>query len=318
MSLSRKNKPSPAVGRKVWAIAWPVSLTIHVAAFAILYMVFAPMADPLARANAIRQMRFAKESEKLRDRPVIRSQSTAGLSSLLEAPATQNLAPPQVGSRLADGARIIGLDSAQDSAGSAAIFSTAVPQAPPLVSFFGSSASGYKIVFVVDRSGSMWDQFALVREELLNALAGLEPSQQFQLIFFSSGQPLQIKPLAFLPASPSNKQLAYDFLQEIARLDPVSGATDPAPALTAALSLSDGPADVVFFLSDGDFPHEVLNVIKQDNPQGRTQIHTIGFGYQGGTELLRRIASANQGSFRFVPASTYSHQTGSALDSLLP
>jgi uncharacterized protein with von Willebrand factor type A (vWA) domain len=187
-----------------------------------------------------------------------------------------------------------------------------------LVSFFGSSAAGYKIVFVVDRSGSMWDQFEFVRNELLAALARLEPSQQFQLIFFSSGKPLLMKPSAFLVASPAKKQMAYDFLQKIARLDPPSGPTDPAPALHAALSLPSGPADVIFLLSDGDFPQTALQEVKSDNPRARTQINTIGFGYQGGADLLRRLAAQNRGSFRFVQTLGVSGQPAPDFEVLMP
>jgi len=293
-------------------------LGIHLVAFIVLYLIFTPVGDPLADANAIRQLRFTDPADPLEHRPVIRSHSSVTLSSLLKSPTLRDLPPPAMPNQLAQGPRVIGLSSGANPAGPLAVFSTAPQPGAPGVSFFGSSATGYKIVFVVDRSGSMWDQFELVRDELLAALARLEPSQQFQLIFFSSGEPLLMKPSAFLPASPAKKRLAYDFLQKIARLDPASGATDPTPALGAALSLPSGPADVIFFLSDGDFPRPLLQAIKSANPQARTQINTIGFSYKGGTDLLHNLAAQNRGSFRFVQTSQVSSQPGSDLEALLP
>jgi len=305
MGLAWRHPHRPATDAKVWAFAWPVSLAVHLLGFVILYLTFTPTADPLAESNAIRELRFADPTDPLEDRPLIRSHSAPSLSSLLETPA----APPAIPTQLAQGPTVIGLSTGQNPAGPLAVFSIAPQPATPHVSFFGSSAAGYKIVFVVDRSGSMWDQFELVRDQLLAALARLEPSQQFQLIFFSSGQPLLMKPSDFLVASPAKKKLAYDFLQKIGRLDPASGPTDPTPALNAALSLPSGPADVIFLLSDGDFPQALLQAVKSANPRARTQINAIGFGYQGGADLLRTLAAQNRGSFRFVQTLKLSDQS---------
>jgi len=302
---------------KAWTIAWPISLTIHMSAFILLYFVFTGTSDPLGQASVIREVRFVEPSPALEDRPVIRSGAAPSLGSLLEAPTTERLALPSMGAQLTAGPSVIGLSANQGRSGASAVFSTLPRQSPPEVIFFGSSANGYKIVFVVDRSGSMWDQFALVRDELLAALARLEPSQQFQLIFFSSGTPVLMKPAVFLDASAANRQAAYDFLQQIASLDPASGPTDPAPALRAALILPRGPADVIFLLSDGDFPETLLATVKQVNPQGHTQVNTIGFGYKGGSKLLRDLAVYNHGSFRFVQTAKPSEQTKSSLDTLL-
>ena len=317
MGLAWRHPHSSTTNTKVWTVAWPVSLAVHLLAFAILYFVFTPAHDPLADSNAIGQLRFADASEPLEDRPLIRSNSAPSLSSLLDKPDVQDLPLSALPSRSVQDPRIIGLSSGPNPAGPLAVFSTAPQPDAPLVSFFGSSAVGYKIVFVVDRSGSMWDQFEFVRDELLAALARLEPGQQFQLIFFSSGQPLQMKPSAFLDASPAKKKLAYDFLQKIARLGPPSGSTDPALALQAALSLPSGPADVIFLLSDGDFPQTVLQTVKSYNPQARTQINTIGFGYQGGAKLLGNLAAQNRGHFRFVQNLGVSSQSASDLEVLM-
>ena len=318
MSPTSRKARSSRDARKAWTLAWPISLSLHLFVFIVLYFLFVHVGDPLAKATTIRRMQFVEPNSPLKDRPQVRAQSAPALSSLLEPPAASSLAIPPAGAGLSQGPSIIGLDSVGNPGASSAVFSTSPRQGPPEVSFFGSSATGYKVVFVVDYSGSMWDQFSLVRDELLASLARLEPAQQFQLIFFSSGQPMQMAPKVFLDASPANKQNAYDFLQKIAALDPVSGSTDPAPALRAALTMPSGPADVIFLLSDGDFPQTLLAMVARANPRTRTQVNTIGFGYRGGSDLLRNLAQANRGSFRFVQTSRAPSAKKSPLDDLLP
>ncbi len=318
MGLAWRDSHHRAADAKVWAVAWPASLAIHLLAFVILYFVFTPASDPLADSNMISELRFTDPADPLGDRPLIRSYGAPSLNSLLESPDVRDLPPPAMPAQFAQAPRVIGLSSGQNPAGPFAVFSIAPEPAPPRVSFFGSYAAGYKIVFVVDRSGSMWDQFEFVRDELLDALARLEPSQQFQLIFFSWGEPLLMEPSDFLDASPAKKKLAYDFLQMIGRLDPASGPTDPTPALNAALSLPSGPADVIFLLSDGDFPQTALKAVESANPHSRTQINTIGFSYQGGADLLRSLALQNHGSFRFVQTLQVVDQAAPDFEILMP
>ncbi len=52
----------------------------------------------------------------------------------------------------------------------------------------GGSARGVRrIVYVVDRSGSMLDTFQYVRQELKRSISALRRTQKFHVIFFSSG-----------------------------------------------------------------------------------------------------------------------------------
>ena len=317
MSLAWRQPSGSGDERKAWALAWPISLGIHLLGLFVLYLIFLPGSDPLAESSTIHEVHFAEPDPVLQDRPTLRSASAPALSDLLQSPAEQPLPSMNPGDQLTETLSVIGLNSGENAVGTRAIFSTSSRLSPPQVSFFGSTAAGYRIVFVVDRSGSMWDQFGKVRDELLNALGRLGPNQQFQVIFFSSGKPQQMLPIGFRAASPVNKKKAYDFLQRIGRMDPVSGPTDPGPALLAGLSLPNGPADAIFLLSDGDFRPEVLDSVSQANPKTRTRIYTLGFGYRAGGELLQKLARSNGGSFRFVEISKFSGQDSSSLDALL-
>ena len=56
-------------------------------------------------------------------------------------------------------------------------------------SFFDIAAKGNRFVYVVDRSGSMFDHGAIrvAKEELVTSLAALEQTQQFQVLFYNQG-----------------------------------------------------------------------------------------------------------------------------------
>ena len=276
-----------------------------------------PGPSGLGDSDTIKEVRFAEPEPILEERTRLASESAPSLGELLERPTEESLPAEDLGGQLSAGPSVIGLGSDDNPLGTAAIFPTSSRASAPQVSFFGSTAAGYRIVFVVDRSGSMWDQFSRVQDELLNALARLGPNQQFELIFFTSGEPEQMQPAGLKAASPANRQAAYDFLQRVGRMDPPSGPTDPGPALLAGLSLPSGSADAIFLLSDGDFPRKVLDSVRQANVEGRTRINTLGFGYKAGGRLLRKLARANGGSFRFVEFGEFDGADSDSLEALL-
>jgi len=59
--------------------------------------------------------------------------------------------------------------------------------------------------------------------------------------------------------------------------------------------------DAIWLLSDGLFPPAAADLIRNENPNAHTQIHTIAFYDNQGEPLLRRIAEENRGRYRFVP-----------------
>ncbi len=311
-------KPRGSNGdRKAWAVAWPISLGIHAVALTVLYLMLSPGSEGQGESDTIKEVRFSEPEPILEERTKLAAESAPSLGRLLERPTEDSMPVEELGGQLSAGPSVIGLGSGDNPLGTAAIFPTSSRAGAPQVSFFGSTAAGYKIVFVVDRSGSMWDQFDRVQDELLNALARLGPNQQFELIFFTSGEPEQMEPVGLKAATPSNRQAAYDFLQHIGRMDPPSGPTDPGPALLAGLALPSGPADAIFLLSDGDFPRKVLESVRQVNPSGRTRINTLGFGYKAGGKLLKKLARGNGGSFRFVEIEELAGGDDDSLEALL-
>jgi hypothetical protein len=121
-------------------------------------------------------------------------------------------------------------------------------------SFFGlgqSATGARRIVFVVDKSGSMTDSFDMVRRELLRSVGKLTRSQKFHVICFSQkadDRPAyeENPPRRLVSAIESSRKELATF---IAAVRP-EGGTEPSPAMRRAFDLE---PDLIYFLTDGDF-----------------------------------------------------------------
>ncbi len=152
-----------------------------------------------------------------------------------------------------------------------------------------------KIVYVVDKSGSMTDSLVYVQHELKRSLRELGPDKQFHVIFYSSGPALEMPARRLVTATEANKRRAFAFIDGIV----AAGETDPSDALQRAFAV--GP-DTIFLLTDGEFDRAVVGQVKRANPAGKVTVHTIAFLYQAGVKVLREIAAQNGGNFKFVSA----------------
>ncbi|MFQ5590164.1 MAG: VWA domain-containing protein [Phycisphaerae bacterium] len=166
----------------------------------------------------------------------------------------------------------------------------------PVFFGLGRSARGVRrIVYVVDRSGSMLDTFALVRQELQRSIGELRRSRKFHVIFFNSGPPLENPPARLVSAIQAQKTRFFKFLQSI-RPD---GGTNPEPAMRRALALD---PDLIYFLSDGEFSDALVDKLNNWNPERTVRIFTIAYfnPYSDGAALLEQIAREHGGKFRVV------------------
>ncbi len=163
--------------------------------------------------------------------------------------------------------------------------------------FFGLGASARgarKIVYVVDRSGSMMDTFVYVQAELRRSISALRRSQKFHVIFFNTGLPLENPPKRLVSAIDAHKEQFFMFLEGVTP----SGGTKPAAAMRRALALE---PDLIYLLSDGiDFEPRLLEDLDEWNRSRRVQIYTIAYLDQTGRELLEQIAREHRGEFKFV------------------
>jgi len=157
----------------------------------------------------------------------------------------------------------------------------------------GSQARGARrIVYVVDRSGSMMTTLHGVINELKESISRLRRTQKFHVIFFNSGAPLENPPGRLVSAIRAQKEELFDFLDQVFP----EGATNPEPAMRRALALE---PDLIYFLTDGEFDAGLVDALDRLNHDRRAKIYTIAYFDRRGAELLEKIARAHGGKFRF-------------------
>ena len=176
-------------------------------------------------------------------------------------------------------------------------------------SFFDAKDRGSRIVYVVDCSGSMTgDPIRVAKAELKASLAGLDETQQFQIVFYNSSPRVMTirgdaQPKLYW-ATQINRTLAGQWISSI----PADAGTNHMPALKRALAMK---PEVLFFLTDADQPEltaKELNEISALNGGG-TRIHCIEFGK--GPELksenfLKKLARENGGTHRYRDVTRFS------------
>ena len=166
----------------------------------------------------------------------------------------------------------------------------------PKASFLGSGGNAYKIVFVIDRSGSMIETFDYVKAELRKSINALQARQSFHVIFFSFEKPVAMKPKRLVYATTENKKRAFAFIDSAVS----EGQTKPARALEAAFKVRGGPPELIYFMTDGEFDKDVVARIRVWNKDKKVKINTIAFLYPSGEALLKQIAKENGGRYKFV------------------
>ena len=154
----------------------------------------------------------------------------------------------------------------------------------------------------------MREAFESARAELLRSINVLTPDQRFYVIFFDAESdymrltsPDRDEARSVF-ATLENKQA----LQRWAMTIKMDRGRAPYDALPFALEL--GP-DVIFLLSDGEFPQSIEDLLSQinrvDNLFGDegplSIIHTIGYHSRDGESRMKRIATQNGGQYRHVP-----------------
>jgi uncharacterized protein with von Willebrand factor type A (vWA) domain len=140
----------------------------------------------------------------------------------------------------------------------------------------------------------MIDTFHYVQKELNRSISALRRSQQFHVIFFNSGPPLENPPQKLVHAVAAHRQQFFEFLQEV---EP-RGGTKPDPAMARALALK---PDLIYLLSDGiDFDPEIITRLNEWNRDRRVRICTIAYLDPGGRQILERIAREHNGEFTFI------------------
>ncbi len=164
-------------------------------------------------------------------------------------------------------------------------------------SFMGVHAKGTRFCIIADHSGSMEENAKLdhVKEEILETLSSMGRQGRFQLVFFNSRELSYPQPGWRHPRR--ERAEVANWMQGVN----AEGGTYPTPAFRVAFQLVPRP-DAIFFMTDGQFPAEVVEEIAALNRGGgrRVVIHTISFMDTSSEPLMKRIASDSGGKYRHV------------------
>jgi hypothetical protein len=176
------------------------------------------------------------------------------------------------------------------------------------IQFCGVEGGGNHFVYLVDSSGSMGAGFESARAELLSSIDVLKPEQRFYVVFFDAepdymrlADPQQDDSRSAY-ATAENKRLLKRWAMRITK----NKGRAPYEPLKFALGLR---PDVIFLLSDGEFPQGIEDLLKETNRVENlfgdsdpiSIVHTIGYHSREGESRMRRIAQQNQGQYRHVP-----------------
>lgn len=285
-------------------IVWLISIGIHALLFWMLFVMPWLMAAPasaddlpVAHTDLIGDLKSAKLSiSQLPDLALVNPEAlntTPTLDPQLQEPVTEagTPRPADMDASLA----LIGIGTGGADFSKYGLSGGGTP-GPTFFNTGGTKATGAKrIVYVVDRSGSMVDTFDFVRRELVKSIGELRRSQKFHVIFFNAGLPVENPPHRLISATPAQKEDFFQFLNSDAVAP--QGSTDPHEAMNRAFGVE---PDLIFFLTDGEFDPKLLGSLDRWNQDRRVKIFTIAYFSEAGSELLRKIAMDHGGEFRSV------------------
>ena len=172
------------------------------------------------------------------------------------------------------------------------------------VTFFGAGAQGTKFVFVIDCSGSMFDEdrWYYAKRELKRAIDSLTNKQEYYVFLYNFDSfPMTVGKPKLVAASRKNRRATNDWLE----MNAPYGDTRPLKSMEQALGLQ---PDAIFLLSDGELKDNTAWYLASNNqttgPTGdaraKIPVHTIFLGSGFGEALMRQIAQQNDGTFTRV------------------
>lgn len=173
--------------------------------------------------------------------------------------------------------------------------------------FFGAKTSGSRFVFVVDCSGSMDTDGRWGRAvgQLMSAIDGLSEKQDFLVFLYHSDTVAMLhmdsETADLIPATEENKAKFAEWM----KMQRPVGRTRPSASMRRALETR---PDAIFFLSDGEFKDDTVEMIHDCNvahstgggKRRKTSIHTFFLGTDADRATMEEIADQNNGIFTWV------------------
>ncbi len=166
-------------------------------------------------------------------------------------------------------------------------------------SFYGTGGNANRIVYIIDHSGSMLDNFDYLKKETKQSVGNLVPLQLFSVIMVSDTASL-VGTSQLQRATPDVKH------QLLARLDDyvAEGQNDDLlppfqEAFEKAFAMN---PQLIYFLTDGHFDPRLVDVVERLNVKHKIHINTLAFvnhdpSYE---DQLRDLAKRNGGVYKFI------------------
>ena len=191
------------------------------------------------------------------------------------------------------GAQLPPLVAAELAAGAVKPVELADEETETRQSFFGIPfRQAKRVVYLVDCSTSSSAALDLLKTELGKSVAALAGEQSFSIVFCGSTT-AQVLPGGLVAGSGSPKDDALKFIEAFAP----RGRANAKDGLAKAFAMS---PTVICLLTDGDPGAAAVKQVADLNRRHGAVVHTLAFGNPVGAGVLREIAAANGGAYRFV------------------
>ncbi len=166
-------------------------------------------------------------------------------------------------------------------------------------SFYGTSGNASRIVYILDHSGSMLDNFDFLKKETKHSVNNLVPLQWLSVIMVSD--------TASVIGAPQLARATLDVKRELlTKLDDyvAEGQNDDLlppfqEAFEKAFAMK---PQLIYFLTDGHFDPRLMDVVAKLNADRKVHINTLAFvnhdpSYEG---QLQDLAKKNGGVYKFI------------------
>lgn len=290
-----EEEEAPAVlGAMAYIMPWVISAFFHLGLFVImLFFVMVNSTNKIPKEATIPDMDMTKP-------PGARMSNRQNPSKVKSSNPTRARNYARTESTAASTKREVDIGRA-GGGGASGRFDRSTGGGGPRSSFLGGGGNAHHVVFVIDRSGSMIDTFDQLKLEMRRSISKLSEVQDFHVIMFAEGKPIESTGNRLVPASEESKLRIVPWLDQVLAI----GQTDPIPALRRAFEvLSHANAKkgkMIYLLTDGVFPNnaEVLKFIRSRNKSNEVHINTYLYGHyeDEAVEVLTLIAEENGGSF---------------------
>lgn len=338
LPIEEEEEPSSLQAAFAWLLPWALSITIHLAAF--LLLMFFTFTVVKAGEDIEEDDPTAKEDIPL---PIARQgdSDTPGSSMLskfsgiepggmgkdktdFSKPAMDLADQGNSGGAASDDAQL-GIVSATGSgtaagtgdgtgsgtAGLGNLYSGGGQGGGRGSKFFGTGLPRRgvsRIIYIVDKSGSMLKTFDFVKAELVRSVKALSPQQQFHVILFADGPATELVidgTSKLRHATPKNKEVLEEWMNDKSPASTL-GQTDPQVSMKKALALA-GTSEptLIYLLTDGLFPKDTQTLLQKTNTSKKVMVNTILFGEGDKPEvqaekLLKDISKENGGIYKFI------------------